>query len=200
MKKIPAKLKSGKVGKQNSSNDNLERYAAFLRGINIGGHKKVPMADLKKMLEKIGFSNVQTILASGNVVFDSAEKNLAAIKETIEKKINEVFGFQVKTIIHSMNELKSLVSSDPFKGIEVTKETRLYVTFLSHKPKSTFKAPYQTPDKLFQILKATDYALFGVLSVKDAHSVDAMNFIDKEFGKEVTTRNWNTIVKVAALG
>lgn len=200
MKKIPAKLKSSKVEKQNSSNDNLMRYAAFLRGINIGGHKKVPMAELKKMLEGIGFSNVQTILASGNVVFDSAEKNLAAIKETIEKKINEVFGFQVKTIIHSMNELKSLVASDPFKGIEVTKETRLYVTFLSHKPKSTFKAPYQTPDKLFQILKATDDAIFGVLSVKDAHSVDAMNFIDKEFGKEVTTRNWNTIVKVAALG
>ena len=57
MKKIPAKLKSGKVGKQNSSNDNHERYAAFLRGINIGGHKKVPMADLKKMLEKKPIDN-----------------------------------------------------------------------------------------------------------------------------------------------
>lgn len=76
MKKIPAKLKPGKVEKLNSAKDNLERYAAFLRGINIGGNKKVPMADLKKMLEKIGFSNVQTILVSGNVVFDSAEKKL----------------------------------------------------------------------------------------------------------------------------
>ncbi len=193
-------MKSTKVEKLNSSVGNLERYAAFLRGINISGHKKVPMADLKKMLEKIGFSNVQTILASGNVVFDSSEKNLEAIKEKIEKQIEETFGFQVKTIIHSMSYIKKLMADDPFKGIEVTKETRLYVTFLSHKPKSTFKAPYQSPDKLFRILKATDDALFSVLLVKDARSIDAMNFIDKEFGKEVTTRNWNTIVKVAALG
>jgi len=158
------------------------------------------MADLKKMLEKIGFNNVQAILASGNVVFDSSEKKLEAIKEKIEMQIEETFGFQVKTIVHSMNYIKKLMDDDPFKGIEVTKETRLYVTFLSHKPKSTFKAPYQSSDKLFRILKATDDALFGVLSVKDAHSVDSMNFIDKEFGKEVTTRNWNTIKKVAALG
>lgn len=128
------------------------------------------------------------------------KKNLTEIKETIEKRLEETFGFQVKTIIHSMNYIKKLMDDAPFKGIEVTKETRLYVTFLSHKPKSTFKAPYQSPDELFRILKAADDALFGVLSVKDAHSVDAMNFIDKEFGKEVTTRNWNTIVKVAALG
>lgn len=200
MKKIPAKLKPGKVEKLNSAKDNLEHYAAFLRGINIGGNKKVPMADLKKMLEKNGFSNVQTILASGNVVLDSSEKNLEAIKEKIEKQIEETFGFQVKTIVHSMNYIKKLMVDDPFKGIEVTKETRLYVTFLSQKPKSTFKAPYQSPDKLFKILKATDDALFSVLLVKDARSIDAMNFIDKEFGKEVTTRNWNTIVKVAALG
>lgn len=199
MKKVPAKLRPNKVEKLNSSKNNLGRYAAFLRGINIGGNKKVPMADLKKMLEKICFRNVQTILASGNVVFDSIEKNPEAIKEKIEKQIEETFGFQVKTIVHSMNYIKKLMDDDPFKGIEVTKETRLYVTFLSHKPKSTFKAPYQSTDKLFRILKATDDALFSVLLVKDARSVDTMNFIDKEFGKEVTTRNWNTIVKVAAL-
>ncbi len=175
------------------------RYIAFLRGINVGGNKKVPMAELKNLMEKIGFRNVRTILATGNVIFDSQKKNPSAIKEAIEKKLHETFGFQIKTLLYSMLDIKKLVDSDPFNRIKATKETRLYITFLSQKPKSTFKAPYLSPDKLFRILKITDIALFSVLLAKDARSVDAMNFIDKEFGKDVTTRNWNTITKIISL-
>ncbi|NJD22163.1 MAG: DUF1697 domain-containing protein [Melioribacter sp.] len=175
------------------------RYIAFLRGINVGGNKKVPMAELKNIMEKTGFSNVQTILATGNVIFDSQEKKPALIKETIEKKLHGIFGFEIKTLVYSMLDIKKLVDSHPFDGIKATKETRFYITFLSHKPKSTFKAPYVSPDKLFRILKVTDIALFSVLLAKDARSVDAMNFIDKEFGKDVTTRNWNTITKILSI-
>jgi len=175
------------------------KYIAFLCGINVGGNKKVPMTELKNIMEKIGFSNVRTILATGNVIFDSPKKNTIAIKEIIEKKLHEIFGFEIKTLVYSMLDIIKLFATDPFKGIQVTKETRLYVTFLSHKPKSIFKTSHLSPDKLFGILKVTDIAIFSVLLTKDARSVDTMNFIDKEFGKDVTTRNWNTITKILSL-
>lgn len=179
-----------------SSTNNLERYAAFLRGINVGGNKKVPMAELKSMLGKMGFKNVKTILASGNVIFDSENNNTTQLGEAIEKKLKEMFGFEVRTLVYDIHDIEKIIALDPFKGIKVIEDIRLYVTFLPRKPNSALKIPYQSPDKSFRILKVLDNALFSVLSVKDSHTVDAMKVIEKEFGKDVTTRNWNTILKL----
>ncbi|MEW6195571.1 MAG: DUF1697 domain-containing protein [Bacteroidota bacterium] len=179
-----------------SNTNKLERYAAFLRGINVGGNKKVPMTELKNMLEKMGLKNVKTILASGNVVFDSIEKNIKLLGDSIEKKLNETFGFPARTLVYNFRDVEKMIALDPFKGIEVTKDIRLYVTLLSEKPKSKLKVPYVSPDSSFSILKVTDNAIFSVLSVQDTRTVDAMSIIEKEFGKDVTTRNWNTILKL----
>ena len=94
---------------------------------------------MKKMLEKMKFTNVKTLLASGNVLFDSEEVNSATLKKLIEEQLEKTFGFPVPTLIRTLHDLQTLKKSEPFKNIRVTPETRLYVTFLSEKPTSTLK-------------------------------------------------------------
>lgn len=173
------------------------KYAAFLRGINVGGNKKVPMAYLKKCLEKLGFKNVKTLLNSGNVVFETSKTKPEVLRKNIEAQIEKTFGFPSSTIIRSLEELQKLIDSDPFKGMKVTPATRLYITFLSEKPKTKLKIPYTSPDKNFKILRASNTEVCSWLVVTaDRGSVDAMGMIEKEFGKNVTTRNWNTVEKM----
>ena len=93
-----------------------------------------------------------------------------------------------------------MVASDPFKGITVMPRTRLYVTFLGERPKATLKIPYESPGRDFRILRLGDGALFSVLTLSPTHgTTDAMEILEKEFGKAITTRNWNTIGKIAAI-
>lgn len=175
----------------------MPSYVAFLRGINVGGNKKVPMADWKKMLGKMGYENVKTLLNSGNAVFETDEKSATKIEKEIAAQMEKTFGFPVPTIVRSIKEIETLIDADPFKGIKVTPETRLYITFLSAKPTSKLKIPYASPEKDMKILKVTDGEVISVLIVSEKKgTVDAMAIIEREFGKNVTTRNWNTVVKL----
>lgn len=176
------------------------KYAAFLRGINVGGNKKVPMTELKKCLEKLGFKNVKTLLNSGNVVFETDKTKPDVLRKKIEAELKRTFGFEVSTIIRSLDELQKLIDSDPFKGIKVTPATRLYITFLSEKPTTKLKLPYTSPDRNFKILQASNTEVYSWLVVTaDRGSVDAMGILEKEYGKNVTTRNWNTVKKLSCL-
>ena len=168
-------------------------YILFLRGINVGGNKKVPMADLKKLLLSLGFQNVKTYLASGNASFDAQKKPTAV---EIEHQIEKTFGFSVDTIIRTLSDLHKIRASDPFAGIDVTKQTRLYVTFLADKPGSSLSIPYTSPDKSFRILSATKSEIYSVLDLAIATTPEAMNILEKTYGKKITTRNWNTILKI----
>lgn len=172
------------------------RFASLLLGINVGGNRKVPMADLKVMLEKMGYENVKTLLASGNVLFD-APGTAASVSKAMEEALEKKFGFSVGVITWKVDDLKKLADTNPFKGIKVTPATRLYVTFLSEKPKSTLKIPYTSDDKSFKILAVKDDVVISVLTVSEgAGTVDAMKILTKEFGKKITTRNWNTVEKL----
>lgn len=173
------------------------QYVALLRGINVGGNKIVPMAKLKNMLEKIGCTNVKTILASGNVLLESPEASATKLAAAIAKKFEETFGFDSHIIVRTAKQIETLVKSEPFKGIKVTPETRLYVTFLTEKPKHTLKIPHTSPDGGFKILAISDGEVCSVLTLtKSAGSVDAMKILEQTFGKNITTRNWNTVLKL----
>jgi uncharacterized protein (DUF1697 family) len=171
-----------------------------LRGINVGGNKKVPMSDLKNAFEELGFTDVKTLLNSGNVAFSSNEKDTRLTAQKIEDKLELTFGFKIPVIVRTGEEIKSLVNFDPFKNIKVTPETRLYVTFLSEKSVSDLKIPYESSEKNFKILLVSDLAIFSVLTLSEKYNTtDAMKIIENEYGKKVTTRNWNTVKKLAAL-
>ena len=172
-------------------------YAAFLRGINVGGHTPVPMLKLKSTFESLHFKNVQTILASGNVLFEAPPTDTMALGRKIEEQLMKTFGYDINVLIRTMEELQHLEAVQPFKGIPLTPHTRLYVTFFSEKTKSSLKIPYTAPDKSFKILHRSGREVCTVLVLSPTSgTTDLMNVLEKEFGRKITTRNWNTIIQI----
>jgi uncharacterized protein (DUF1697 family) len=172
-------------------------YAAFLRGINVGGHRPVPMDRLKGAFEGIRFKNVRTLLASGNVLFETNRKAGAGLERTIEEKLKKTFGAEIGVLVRSREELQRLSDAQPFRGIPVTPQTRLYVTFLSEKLKGTLQIPYTSPDGNFKILRVSRHEVFSVATLSpEGRTVDLMRILEKEFGRKVTTRNWQTIGRI----
>ena len=174
-------------------------YIAFLRGINVGGHGVVKMAELRNAFEAMGFASVRTLLASGNVIFETERKDRKALTREIESRL-AAFKKDIRVVLRGLEDIRALQESDPFKGIKVTPSVRLYVTFLSEKAESpAITIPYATPQKEFRILRASRTEVFSVLDLsKGKGTPDVMNVLEKEFGSNNTTRNWNTVLKALA--
>jgi uncharacterized protein (DUF1697 family) len=148
------------------------QYVAFLRGINVGGNTKVPMIDLKKAFEDLGYTDVKTVLNSGNVIFFGDEKKSSKIEEKLEK----VFGFKIFVVVRTADQIKKLISSTPFKATPQNPNTKLYVTFLS------------------------DQDICNVINISEQKgTTDMMKNLEKEHGKMITTRNWNTVLSIGKL-
>ncbi len=98
--------------------------------------------------------------------------------------------------MRSASELGALIDSDPFKDIEVTKDTRLYVSFLWEKTEVELKMPWSSEDNSFQILAIADRTIITVLDLSIANTPKAMGGLEKIYGKKMTTRNWNTIMRI----
>jgi uncharacterized protein (DUF1697 family) len=173
-------------------------YIAFLRGINVGGNVLIKMDDLKKVFESLAFGNVKTVLASGNVIFESRDTNPEKIQLILEEALFNKYNHKIGVIIRTQSDLKKLASRAPFRNVIVTPNTRLYVTFLPQDAKKTaLKIPYESPDKVYIISHVTSTEVLSVMTVSPSHhTTDLMNVLDHEFGKNVTTRNWNTILKL----
>lgn len=169
------------------------KYIAFLRGINVGGHHIVPMADLKAELKKIGLTNIVTLLNSGNVLFESDEKNP---ENNIASRLEKAFGFPIPTIIRKSALIIEMIKDNPFKNIAITKDIRLYVSFLKNEDYSDLTVPWKSEDNSYRIIEKSGKTIFSVLDLSLAKTPDAMKALEKDFGKEITTRNWNTILQI----
>ena len=177
----------------------MTKYVALLRGINVGG-KIVKMDELKKILTAMRFKNVKTLLASGNIVFDTDKNESEKLEKTISEKLEKHFGFTIFVLLRTIGDIQKLIAKNPFQGIAVKPETRLYVTFLTEKPNSKLHIPYENPEKDLKILSVTDSEACTVITIStDRNTTDMMGLLEKEFGKKVTTRNWNTVQKLAKL-
>jgi uncharacterized protein (DUF1697 family) len=183
-----------------SSNISVISYVAFLRGINVSGKKQIKMDALRDAFQSWGFENVSTILASGNILFDTRSDDPQMIRETIAAGIRTAFGFDVGVFIRTITELKAMAARDPFKGYTESAQLKLYATFLNQKAAPRFILPYQSPGKELEILSVSDQEIFSAVHLSPHYgTVDMMAFLEKEFGSELTTRNWNTVVKILDL-
>src|SRR5882672_8923035 len=107
----------------------MPKYVAFLRAINVGGHT-VKMDHLRLLFEGLGFSNVETFIASGNVIFNSPSKSTTALEKKIEARLQETLGYEVATFIRSTAELGTIASYKPFPAVELTADDCvIYVGF-----------------------------------------------------------------------
>ncbi|NNL31703.1 MAG: DUF1697 domain-containing protein [Flavobacteriaceae bacterium] len=175
-----------------------QKYVAFLRGINVGGHHKVPMAELKEVLQKMKFDNVITLLNSGNIIFESSEENIDKLETQIAKQLERSFGFSVPTLIRTKDAILNLIEKDPFKVIAANKDIRLYVSFIRAGNTVNLELPWQTKDNAYQILHAENEIISSVLDLSVFQTPKAMNTLEKFYGKDITTRNWKTIKRIEA--
>ena len=178
------------------SAESTEKYVAFLRGINVGGHHKVPMAALRKELESMNCQNVVTLLNSGNIIFDAKNQNLADLEEKVATQLEKAFGFAIPTLIRNAELITNLLQNDPFKQVEVTKDIRLYISFLKKATDTELTTPWTSPDNSFTILEIRNNAILSVLDLSASKTIKAMGILEKMYGKDITTRNWNTIKRI----
>lgn len=176
---------------------NKHTYIAFLRGINVGGHHKVPMADLRAELASLDLHHIVTLLNTGNIIFDTAETDLPGLQTKISAHLEQAFGFRIPTLLKTSANILYLLKREPFSKIQVTKETRLYVSFLWNDPIPELNLPWANEDGSYSILDIVDNSIISVLDLAVSGTPKGMESLEKRFGKEMTTRNWNTILKIA---
>ena len=173
-----------------------EKYVAFLRGINVGGHHKVPMADLNKELQKLKFENIKTLLNSGNIIFEATDESILNLEKKTSEHLEVSFGFPIPTIIRSSEVINQLLSNNPFEDIILSKDIRLYVSFLNKDSESDLALPWTSSDNSYRIIEKRDKTVLSVLDLSISKTPKAMEAFEKFYGKDVTTRNWNTIERI----
>ncbi len=176
----------------------MQTYVAFLRGINVGGKHKVPMADLRSLLEKQGYRKVKTVLNSGNVVFEAEPLNLAEAALHIGNLLLESFGFPVPVRIFEGEQIKTIAAALPEEDIDQKAGVQYYFTFI-HASADEASIAKLNQDDFFRIIATLEQVVISRVDTNLGKSPDAMAKLEKVYGKSITTRNWNTLNKITAL-
>ena len=173
-------------------------YVAFLRGINVGGNTLVSMEALKEALASLGFANIRTVLASGNVVFAAAATEPTILAAKIEQHLRKTLGFEIAVLVRSMEQIKTLVASNPFSKTKVTPQTRLHVTFLPPNAPDGLKISQRLKDPCgFEIHRMSEGEVCSVVELSPRGGTpELMKLLEKNFGKRITTRTWNTVARI----
>lgn len=175
----------------------MPKYVALLRGIG-PGNPNMANEKLRSVLEELGFSSVQTVISSGNVVFESGSEDIKALEEKIEKAWPEQLGFNSTSIVKSQKQLQDIVDSNPFKGLEHGRKSYLLITFFKNPAKVGFKLPYQPPEKPYRLVGSNDSTLFTITDNTILQTTDLMTWLEKQFGKEITSRTYLTVQRILA--
>ena len=173
----------------------MTQYVALLRGI-APTNPNMRNEKLRGVFEDLGFTNVRTVISSGNVLFESPSRSAAKLAETIEKAIRDQLGFTSTTILRSQGQIKRLIDQHPFKGMEHSQTSSLNVTFLKKKRKIDLKFPYKVDNRDYSLLGMNDGAICSVIDLTSAKTPDLMLWLEKQFGKEITTRTWKTVERI----
>ena len=153
------------------------------------------MSDLKRTLEDAGYTNVKTLLSSGNVAFDARKASEEALAKKVEAALTKA-GKSFLTIVRSQEALNKLLEADPYQKFKLPKNSKKVVTFLQDSPKSTLKLPVVLENA--RILAYDGHEVFSSYVPDPQKGPVFMALLEKTFGKAVTTRTWDTVRKCAA--
>lgn len=167
----------------------MPRYVAFLRGVSPMNAK---MADLKGCFEMLGFTDVKTVLSSGNVVFSGAAKSESSLAKAPEVGMAKHLPRNFPVIVRKLDHLLALLKADPYSGFRISANAKRVVTFLSEPHPGTLSLPIALDGA--QILSVEGTEVFTAY-VPNEQGPLFMKLIEKTFGKNVTTRTWGTIKK-----
>jgi uncharacterized protein (DUF1697 family) len=169
----------------------MPRYAAFLRGVSPINAK---MPAVKGAFEAAGFSDVKTVLSSGNVVFSARATSDAALERKAEAAMTKALGRTFLTLIRSVDALRELLAADPYAGFRLPPGAKRVVTFLRRPPQTKLDLPIELDGA--RILRLDGREIYTAY-VPSPRGAVFMQLIEKTFGTEVTTRTLDTIKKVA---
>ena len=166
------------------------RYAAFLRGVS---PTNASNPELKRAFEKAGFAEVSTFLSSGNVRFTAPAGSMTALEKRAEAAMAKLLGHSFLTIIRSMEQLEALLATDPYRKLGVAAEAKRVVTFLREPPAPGPRLPIEADG--CRIVAVVGREAFTAYLPTPKGPV-FMTMIQKAFGKEQTTRTWQTVARL----
>ncbi|WP_189487909.1 DUF1697 domain-containing protein [Asticcacaulis endophyticus] len=174
----------------------MQTFVILFRGINVGGHKKMPMKTLKTALESLGYTDVETYIQSGNVVLKSSDR-LAKIETDVTDVVKETFGFECGIHVLSRDDFSAIITANPFKeATQIPKSLHVYC----------LKSPAINPDhEVLGAFKKEDeaYALtdlaFYLHTPSGLGTSKLAEKIEKALKVTATARNWNTVMALSRL-
>lgn len=171
----------------------MHRYVAFLRGVSPMNAK---MAELRQCFERSGFADVKTVLSSGNVVFCDARRSEAAVVKAIEAGMAKHLARTFAVMVRSTAQLRAIITADPYAGHGIPAHAKRVVTFLREPPGESLALPIEFEGA--RILAVKGREAFTVY-VPNARGPVFMTLIEQTFGKGVTTRTLDTVIKCAEM-
>ena len=176
----------------------MPKYVAFLRAINVGGHT-VRMDQLRELFSGLGFQNVETFIASGNVIFDSPSKSAKALEKKIENCLLKALGYEVVTFVRAASELASIAAYKPFSDSELNaKGHTLYIGFLASEPNELAKKKVLSLATKVDDLNLKGRELYWLCRTTFSEAQISLAQLAKALGMPTTIRNSTTVKKIAA--
>jgi uncharacterized protein (DUF1697 family) len=174
------------------------RYIAFLRAINVGGNNIVKMDSLCHLFESLGFSNVETFIASGNIVFETKRKNAQVLEREIENRLREALGYEVATFIRTDAELAAIANYKPFSQSDLDGAVALNIAFLADglDDKSSQKLMALRTD--IDDFHIHEREIYWLCRKKQSESKISNAVLEKALAQKSTLRGANTVKKMAA--
>jgi uncharacterized protein (DUF1697 family) len=172
---------------------------SMLRGVNVGGHNKIKMDELRALYESLKLKGAQTHVQSGNVIFRSDEKDLAALTLRIQNAIERKFGFHPEVIARTRSEMRDTVARNPFARRRGIEPSRLLVTFLASEPKSEAREAVLQMKIAPEELRIEGRELYIYYPNGMARPTVPWVKIERTLKVSGTGRNWNSVTKMLAI-
>ena len=177
----------------------MTTHLALIRGINVGGHKQVAMADLRDLLTQLGFADPRSLLQSGNLVFRSSRRKSAQLERFLEAEAEKRLGLEADFFIRTADEWKQVVARNPFAAEAKRDPGHLLVMFLKLAPEIKNVEALQAAIVGPEIVRADGAQLYAVYPDGVGRSRLTHGLIEKKLGTRGTGRNWNTVLKLRDL-
>lgn len=174
----------------------MKTYIALLKGINVGGHRKIPMADLRSVLTNASLHNVSTYIQTGNVFFQSSEKSKAALEHLIHTEIKQHFGFEVDVVIINHHDIERILNDCPFPNH--IKENSYFMILHNAPTEAQIKIASE------KIYEGEDYkiindCIYYYCPKGMGQSKFNMNYFERKLNTFATARNYNTMLKLKTI-
>lgn len=174
----------------------MTTYIALLRGINVSGQKKLPMAYLRGMLHKMDFKDISTYIQSGNVVFDMDEKDTETLEEEIKRNIQDTFGFDVPVLVKSKTDFEQIIQQNPFTDREVLENNQVYFVLLKNTPEKEKLITLQKEEYQNEKFVITEDCVYLLCQNGYGNAKLSNNLIERKLKVSATTRNYRTMAKL----